>query len=261
MWGIATPEKQALAGAAAWPPSTSSNRVQLHADSFPPARLRNPCPAPAAPRCLPHSACPPLPAPRRRHARHPQGHGQGAVPARPRPRIRGHCGHRGAGAWRVGLCVGRIGRLVPPGWRAGGCMPCVPAGTGELLPWLAVHVTTSKRPNLAPPLLPHFRTPAQVGQCRWSYTCSVCQQTGDLLCCEVSARQLCSAGNSCTAAAVLCGAATGAAVRLPTSCTELARLGRPPQAFCPPQLPIASLTRHPAATPPLPAPSTPTSAA
>ena len=26
----------------------------------------------------------------------------------------------------------------------------------------------------------------QVGQCRWSYTCSVCQQTGDLLCCEVS---------------------------------------------------------------------------
>lgn len=28
-------------------------------------------------------------------------------------------------------------------------------------------------------------TPEQVKGCKWSYTCSVCQLAGDLLCCEV----------------------------------------------------------------------------
>lgn len=123
------------------------------------------------------------------------------------------------------------------------CLACQLAH-GALLPWLAVHVATNTRPNLAPPLLPRFATPPQVGQCRWSYTCSVCQQTGDLLCCEVSARELCAAGTSCTAAPCRAG------VWLPTSCAELARLGHLFQASSPPALPHAPPRRHP--TPPQP---------
>lgn len=34
-------------------------------------------------------------------------------------------------------------------------------------------------------------TDEQVAQCRWGYTCAVCQLAGDLLCCEVRGRGGC----------------------------------------------------------------------